>query len=127
MCDVIVVDDEDAVRRLLGRWLSSWGYETREAGSANDALEQMTAKPAPIVLCDVMMPVHDGVWLAEQIRRRWPETAIIMASGAQDMDTVQRMRRQGAVDYVTKPFGREMLLQALRRATERSAHSLVGS
>ena len=73
----------------------------------------MTAEPAEIILCDVMMPVHDGIWLAEQVRSRWPQTAVIMASSAQDMETVMRMRKQGAVDYVTKPFGREMLRQAL--------------
>jgi DNA-binding NtrC family response regulator len=113
---VIVVDDEAGVRGLLERWLSSWGYRASPAISANDALEQMAANPASIVLCDVMMPVHDGVWLAGQIRRRWPETAVIMATAADDLETVTTMRRLGAVDYVTKPFGREMLLQALRRA-----------
>lgn len=71
------------------------------------------------MLCDVMMPVHDGLWLAEQVRTRWPQTAVIMASSAQDTDTVMRMRKHRAVDYVTKPFGREMLRQALQRASER--------
>ena len=116
---VLVVDDEEAIRRLLSRWLSGWGYESKEAANADAALEIMTAEPADIMLCDVMMPVHDGIWLAEQIRSRWPRTAVIMASSAQDMETVMRMRKQGAVDYVTKPFGREMLRQALQRASEK--------
>lgn len=113
----MVVDDEESIRILLSRWLGSWGYEARLAESANDALEQLAAAPAAIVLCDVMMPVHDGLWLAEQIHTRWPETAVIMASGAHDMETVKASRRFGAVDYVPKPLGREMVLQALRRAT----------
>jgi CheY-like chemotaxis protein len=119
MAYVLVVDDEEAIRKLLTRWLSGWGYEAKEAANAEDAIEIMTAKPADIILCDVMMPVHDGIWLAEQVRGRWPQTAVIMASGAQDMETVMRMRKQGAVDYVTKPFGREMLRQALQRASEK--------
>jgi CheY-like chemotaxis protein len=119
MAYVLVVDDEEAIRRLLTRWLTGWGYEAREAANADDALEIMAAEPAEIMLCDVMMPVHDGIWLAEQVRGRWPQTAVIMASSAQDMETVTRMRKQGAVDYVTKPFGREMLRQALQRATTR--------
>jgi len=119
MAYVLVVDDEQAIRRLLTRWLSGWGYEATEAGTADEAIEMMTAEPADIMLCDVMMPVHDGIWLAEQVRSRWPQTAVIMASSAQDMETVMRMRKQGAVDYVTKPFGREMLRQALQRASER--------
>jgi DNA-binding NtrC family response regulator len=119
MAYVLVVDDEEPIRRLLTRWLSGWGYEAKQAANADEAIEIMAAEPAEIVLCDVMMPVHDGIWLTEQVRARWPQTAVIMASGAQDMDTVTRMRKQGAVDYVTKPFGREMLRQALQRASER--------
>jgi DNA-binding NtrC family response regulator len=119
MAYVLVVDDEESIRRLLTRWLTGWGYQAREAGNANAALELMTSEPAAIVLCDVMMPEHDGIWLAEQVRTRWPQTAVIMASSAQDMETVMRMRKQGAVDYVTKPFGREMLRQALHRASEK--------
>ena len=117
MAYVLVVDDEEAIRRLLVRWLSGWGYEAKEAANADDAIEIMADAPADIMLCDVMMPVHDGIWLAEQLRSRWPQTAVIMASSAQDMETVMRMRKQGAVDYVTKPFGREMLRQALQRAS----------
>jgi DNA-binding response OmpR family regulator len=64
-----------------------------------------------------MMPVHDGIWLAEQVRSRWPQTAVIMASSAQDMETVMRMRNEGAVDYVTKPFGREILHQVLLKVS----------
>lgn len=117
MAYVLVVDDEEVIRRLLARWLADWGYEAKQAANADDAIEIMAAEPAEIILCDVMMPVHDGIWLAEQVRTRWPQTAVIMASSAQDMETVMRMRKQGAVDYVTKPFGREMLRQALQRAS----------
>ena len=116
---VLVVDDEEAIRKLLTRWLSDWGYVSKEAANADEAIDLMTADAADIILCDVMMPAHDGIWLAEQVRARWPRTAVIMASSAQDMETVLRMRRQGAVDYVTKPFGREMLRQALQRASEK--------
>ena len=118
MAYVLVVDDDDAVRRLLTRWLEGWGSEATQAANADEALEIMTAKAAEIMLCDVMMPVHDGIWLAEQVRTRWPQTAVIMASSAQDLETVMRMRKQGAIDYVTKPFSREMLRQALQRASE---------
>ena len=123
MAYVLVVDDEEAIRRLLTRWLSGWGYETKQAANADEAIEIMAKEPAEIMLCDVMMPVHDGIWLAEQVRGRWPQTAVIMASSAQALETGMRMRKQGAVDYVTKPFGREMLRQALQRASERMGNS----
>jgi CheY-like chemotaxis protein len=119
MPSVLVVDDDESIRRLLTRWLAGWNYDAKEAANADDAIVMMTTQPADIILCDVNMPVHDGIWLAEQVRGRWPQTAVIMASSAQDMETVMRMRKQGAVDYVTKPFGREMLRQALQRAREK--------
>jgi CheY-like chemotaxis protein len=119
MPSVLVVDDDESIRRLLTRWLAGWDYDAKEAANADDAIVMMTTQPADIILCDVNMPVHDGIWLAEQVRGRWPQTAVIMASSAQDMETVMRMRKQGAVDYVTKPFGREMLRQALQRAREK--------
>ena len=123
MAYVLVVDDEESIRRLLTRWLEAWGYQAKQAANADEALEILAVEPAEIMLCDVMMPVHDGIWLAEQVRSRWPQTAVIMASSAQDLETVLRMRKQGAVDYVTKPFGREMLRQALQRASERIQRS----
>ncbi len=116
MTQVLVVDDEPSIRRLLTRWLESWGYGVRQAGTAIEALELMMADPASIVLCDIKMPGHDGLWLVERIRGRWPSTAIIMATCVDDMQIVMESQRKGAVDYVAKPFGRELLLQALQRA-----------
>ena len=116
MADVLIVDDEESIRTLLSRWLESWGYTARVAVSAADAIAQLETAPASIVLCDVMMPVQDGLWLTDRIRERWPQTAVIMASGAQDIETVKSTRKKGAVDFVPKPFGREQLRQALQRA-----------
>ena len=116
MTYVLVVDDEAPICRLLTRWLESWGYAVKEARSATEALEALMAEPASIMLCDIRMPGHDGLWLLERVRTRWPQTAIIMATGVDDIETVAKSQREGVVDYVTKPFGRELLLQALRRA-----------
>ena len=126
MSYVLVVDDEGSIRTLLTRWLTGWGYESKQAANADEAIAHMSTEPAAIMLCDVRMPVHDGVWLTEQVRNRWPQTAVIMASSAQDMETVMRMRKQGAVDYVTKPFGREILRQALQRASDKLVSGWIG-
>ena len=86
------------------------------ADAAEAAVEEMAKAPAQIVFSDVNMPNFDGVWLAKQIRERWPGTVVVAVSGAQEMETVMKMRQYGAVDYVSKPIGREMLHQALERA-----------
>ena len=110
---VLIVDDEPPIRGLLTRWLAKWGYDVREAGSAVEALDAMAAEPAGILLCDVTMPEHDGLWLAERVHPRWPRTAIIMCSGHDDLQTVRTSRTLGATAYVTKPFDPGLLRQAL--------------
>jgi two-component system, response regulator YesN len=119
MARILVVDDEAPIRDILSRRLMQWGHEVVTAPGADAAVEEMSKTPAQIVFSDVVMPIHDGVWLAKQIRERWPETVIVAVSGAQEMNTVVQMRQYGAVDYVVKPIGREMLHQALERALAR--------
>jgi DNA-binding NtrC family response regulator len=113
---VLVVDDDSASRHLLERWLAQWKFEVFQAENATMALEQLLAHPVDIVFCDIVMPGRDGMWLAERVRERWPRTAVVMATGMGDFQTVVRAKRMGAVDYVMKPFGRELLHQALERA-----------
>lgn len=116
MARILVVDDEASVRDILSRRLTQWGHDVIVAHGAEAAVQEMEKSPAEIVFSDVIMPVYDGVWLAKQVRERWPSTVIVAVSGAQEMATVIKMREYGAVDYVVKPIGREMLHQALERA-----------
>ena len=116
MARILVVDDEEPIREILSRRLQQWGHDVAVAATAEAALEQMRVAPAEIVLCDVIMPLHDGVWLFGKVLEEWPGTIFVAVSGAQDMNTVMRMRQLGAVDFVPKPIGREMLHQALDRA-----------
>ncbi len=119
MARILVVDDESTIRELLARRLAQWGHEVVTAHNSEAAIEEMTRAPAQIVFSDVIMPVYDGLWLAKQIHERWPDTVIVAVSGAQEMETIVKMRKYGAVDYVVKPIGREMLHQALERALAR--------
>lgn len=114
---VLIVDDEAPIRKFLRRRLEAWGYRVREAASATEALEMMLSEPATIAIVDIKMPGRDGLWLTEQIRQRWTRTAVIIATGADDIGSVEKSRKLGAVDYVLKPFDRELLRQALVRAS----------
>jgi putative nucleotidyltransferase with HDIG domain len=71
-----------------------------------------------VALCDIRMPRHDGLWLADRIRHDHPETAVIMATGVQDVGAAIESLRQGVVDYLTKPFGRDRLREAVVRGVE---------
>jgi two-component system, NtrC family, response regulator HydG len=118
---VLVVDDEISQLQLLSRWLAEFACPCRLAASARVALEEMAANPADILLVDLIMPEHDGFWLIERVRTQWPRSVIIVATGTQDLDAVENAKRLGAVDYVTKPFGRELLHQSLQRAEQKLA------
>jgi len=115
---VLVVDDENGVRSLMARWLESSGYAVTTAASAEEALGQFEAAPPAVALCDIRMPGHDGVWLAAQIRQQYPETAVIMATGVHDVGPAVTTLRQGVIDYLTKPFGRDRLREAVTRGLE---------
>ena len=116
---ILIVDDQPPIRKLLTRWVTRWGYDVRDVGSAVEALNVMAADPADIVLCDIKMPEHDGLWLAEQLHGQWPQTAIIMSTGRDDSQAVRASRTLGAVAYVTKPFDAILLRQALDHASGR--------
>jgi DNA-binding response OmpR family regulator len=115
---VLVVDDEQPVRSVLRRRLEKWGYAVEDAANATDALELMLAQPADIALLDIGLPGHDGLWLAERIREKWTQTAIIMATGADAIAVIAKSKALGAIDYVMKPFDQELLRQAMERAAK---------
>jgi response regulator RpfG family c-di-GMP phosphodiesterase len=114
MPSVLVVDDEQDVRGVLSAWVHSLGYEVTEADSAAAALDTLATTPADVALCDIHLPGEDGFWLASRIRERYPSTAIIMATGAHDIDTAVTGLRNDIVDYLLKPFDRTRLIEALR-------------
>jgi CheY-like chemotaxis protein len=116
---ILIVDDEQAIRALLKRWAAGWDYTTREAATAEEALAAMEAASADILLCDIGLPDHDGLWLAEQVHERWPQTAIVMATAVDAANVVRASRKLGAVAYVTKPIDPALLRQALDRAAGR--------
>ena len=115
---VLIVDDETGVRELMSRWLEAGGYAVTTASNAEEALGRLETTPSAVALCDIRMPGHDGLWLAEQIRQQHPETAVIMATGVQDVGPAVESLRQGVIDYLTKPFGRDRLREAVLRGLD---------
>jgi len=122
---VLVVDDEIGVRELIARWLASGGYDVQTAANAAEAMQRVHDGAPAVALCDIRMPGHDGLWLAEQIRHDAPETAVIMATGVQDVGSAVTSLRQGVIDYLTKPFGRDRLRESVSRGLEwhKAAHT----
>jgi cyclic di-GMP phosphodiesterase len=115
---ILVVDDEVAVRELIARWLAGVGHDVQTASGAEDALDRVRAAAPAVALCDIRMPGRDGLWLARHIREDAPETAVIMATGVQDVKSAVTTLRQGVVDYLTKPFGRDRVRASVQRGLE---------
>jgi two-component system nitrogen regulation response regulator GlnG len=117
MSSVLIVDDESPMREILVRWLASAGYETREAADADAALEALTASPADVVLCDVQMPGHDGLWLVARMRERFPDVAVVLAT-ADDTVPPAASLQPAIIEYLVKPLSRGPVLSAVRRGVE---------
>jgi DNA-binding NtrC family response regulator len=114
---VLIVDDEESIRRLVSRWTDISGYEVKAASSAEAALLMMHAWTADIVVCDIRMPRYSGVWLIEHLRTLYPSTAIVISTGYGEVDPALMLRAK-ITGYLAKPYDRETLLAALDRAME---------
>lgn len=112
---VLVVDDDAAMRALLTDWLGALGYRAEEAGDADTALEMMRKRQVNIALCDICMPGHDGVWLVDQLRRHFPDTAIVIATGLSQMDPSVTLG-PGVAAYIVKPFEYDTFATAIEQA-----------
>jgi CheY-like chemotaxis protein len=111
---VLVVDDDEGVRRVLSRWVADMGYTVQAAADADSALDIMREHQVDVALVDVRMPGHDGIWLLDQVRRLFPETATVLATGLVEMDPMVTLR-PGVVGYIVKPFNRDDLAKVINR------------
>lgn len=114
---VLVVDDDEGVRRVLCRWVADMGYAVSAAADAESALDVVREYPVDVALVDVRMPGHDGIWLVDQIRRVYPHVAIALATGMMELDPMVTLR-PGVVGYIVKPFKRDDLAQVVKRGFE---------
>lgn len=116
---ILVVDDEDSIREIVCSMLSAAGYQCRQAGSGIEALAVLgSGDEYSLMLTDLMMRDLDGIGLLEQTKNKYPEMPVIMVTAVHDISVALAAIRNGAYDYLLKPFEREQLLAAVRRAIE---------
>jgi putative nucleotidyltransferase with HDIG domain len=117
---VLVVDDDRAVREVMSAVLKEEGYPVRQAASADAALEMLRGEDLPLVLCDVKMPDHDGLWLLDNVLQRHPHAAVVMLTGFGDTESAVECLKRGAADYLLKPPRVTELVRAIERAWSKS-------
>lgn len=117
--NILIVDDEEPIRRLLGYLLSPHGYQVALAGEAREARQRMESGSYAMVLCDVNMPGESGMDLIRHILTQYPSTAVIMITGLDSPVLANAALDMGAFGYIIKPFeANEVLINvanALRR------------
>jgi two-component system nitrogen regulation response regulator NtrX len=118
--EVLVVDDEEDIRELVSGVLEDEGYAVRTAADSNSAIEAMKDRRPSLVLLDVWLQGSrlDGLQLLQEIKRHDPSLPVLMISGHGNLDTAVAAIREGAVDFIEKPFEAGHLLHLVARATE---------
>jgi len=110
---ILLVDDEEAIRSILNTGLAMRGYKCDEAEDGEQAINKLKTKPSDLVIMDINMPGRPGNEVLPDIVKQFPETAVIMASGVADPVVVARCIKEGAQDYINKPFRFEQVLQSV--------------
>jgi putative nucleotidyltransferase with HDIG domain len=113
---ILIVDDDEAVRDVISVLLKEEGYNCVCASGAQMALDLAAAEETPLVISDMKMPQHDGLWLLENFRQRYPDTSVIMLTGYGDTEAAVDCLRRGAVDYLLKPPKLTDLIRSIERA-----------
>ncbi len=116
---ILVVDDEDAIREIVSSMLSAAGYKCTQACSGLDALSVLeTQGEFELMLSDLMMAELDGIGLLERSKEKFPDMPVVMVTAVHDISVALAAIRNGAYDYLLKPFEREQLMATVRRALE---------
>src|SRR5213082_2215728 len=116
---ILIVDDEDPIRDFVSAMLSSANFVCSQAASGKEALALLdSGEEYELMLSDLMMPVMDGIALLEASKERFPDMPVVMVTAVTDVSIALNAIRNGAYDYLLKPFEREQLLATVRRALE---------
>jgi DNA-binding NtrC family response regulator len=115
---ILIVDDETVVRDSLGKWFEEEGYSVETATTARDALLKLPTQRWDVALVDIKMPGMDGLELQRKIREVDPEILVIIMTGYASVETAVQALKDGAYDYITKPFDPDDLAHLVRKALE---------
>ena len=117
--EILIVDDESAIRTLLHKKLLQEGYECQEANSAEQALAKLSTCPSDLVLLDINMPGKSGIDLLPEIKTSYPDIMVIMITAVAEISITIACMRQGADDYICKPFNLDDVAMSVKKTLEK--------
>ena len=115
---ILIVDDENVVRDSLGKWFEEEGYSVATAASSHEALLKLPSERWDLALVDIKMPGMDGLELHRKIREVDPEIIVIIMTGFASVETAVQALKDGAYDYIMKPFDPDDLAHVVRKALD---------
>ena len=118
---LLVIDDEENMRHMLAAMLKKSAYIVDTAGNGREGLQMISQTSYDYILCDIKMPVMDGMEFLQTARDRLGQATIIMMSAYGTIDTAIEAMKQGAYDYISKPFKTDEVLLTLKKAEERES------
>lgn len=120
MSNILIIDDEKAIRKTLSEILSYEGYKIEEASDGEEGLKKFRDKAYDVVLCDIKMPKLDGLEFLDKAREANPDVPVIMISGHGTIETAVEAVKKGAYDYISKPPDLNRLLITIRNAKDKT-------
>ena len=120
MANILIIDDEKAIRKTLSEILGYEGYTIEEAADGEEGLKKFSATTYDLVLCDIKMPKMDGLEFLEKAKQVNPDVPVIMVSGHGTIETAVEAVKKGAYDYIAKPPDLNRLLITLRNAMDKN-------
>jgi DNA-binding NtrC family response regulator len=121
MAEILIIDDEKAIRKALTEILSAEGYKTDEAGDGEEGLKKFKERTYDVVLCDIKMPKLDGIEFLQKAGESNSDVPVIMISGHGNIETAVDAVKKGAFDYISKPPDLNRMLITIRNAMDRSS------
>lgn len=122
MSDILIVDDERDIRELISEILIDEGYTTRLAGTSEDAMREVTSQPPGLLILDIWLKDSDmdGIDILKKVKSDYSEVPVVIISGHGNIEIAVAAIKQGAYDFIEKPFNIDQLLVVIRRAMETS-------
>ena len=122
MSDILIVDDERDIRELISDILEDEGFTTRLAGSSEECMAAIAAEPPGMLILDIWLKdsTMDGIDILKIVKRDYPDVPVVIISGHGNIEIAVAAIKQGAYDFIEKPFNIDQLLVVIRRAMETS-------
>ena len=119
---ILVIDDEPVVLNSCRKVLEEDGFDVYLVPSADEALKAMKKEGFDLLLVDVKMPKHDGIYLMQKVKEKWPDVPIIVMSGYSTPDTITDGAKMGAEAFIAKPFTPDELLESIRQVIQKEEY-----